>query len=231
MKRWLIVMGIVGGAFAGEVAATPYWVAWEGNDYPENEGWSRGHHDPDQQADRSLADGVMTLDGLASIEITDFYDMSRPLNPEPGEEFVMQWRLRVNELIANPLSPYDPGLNVFSDDDWALTFWIGFDRIRSLHEDVVIPFTPGVFHAFEVRSADMRTYELRIDGAVVYAGSWWEPTFRRSSVSWGDFIFGGASNSDWDYFRFGVVPEPTSCISLLALLCAVQVSNRTRRLS
>ena len=36
----------------------------------------------------------MTLDGMSSIEITDGYRMQRSVNPAPGEQFVVQWRLR-----------------------------------------------------------------------------------------------------------------------------------------
>jgi hypothetical protein len=31
-------LGVVAYALAGRAAAEPYWIAYEGNDFPENEG-------------------------------------------------------------------------------------------------------------------------------------------------------------------------------------------------
>ena len=218
MKHWLILMGIVGGTLAPEVAASPYWVAWEGNDFPENEGWERIVNGVGP-AERTLSNGIMTMDGLADQQIDDYYRMERPIDPGQGEEFVMQWRLRVRKVVNSPLALFDPGLEVFSDDDWSLAFVLGTDFIRSFHESIEIPFQAGLFHTFEVRTSDMRAYELLIDDSVVHVGSFWEPTFRSSRIEWGDYTRGSASLVDWDYFRFGVVPEPETGIATLALLC------------
>jgi len=210
MKHWLILMGILGGASAGVARGEPYWVAWEGDDFPENEGWER-RMNGEGPALRTLADGVMNIDGLWSTQVDDFYRLNRPLDPEAGEMFVMQWRLRVNEVIGNPLALYDPGVGLFSDQDNELTLVFGVDFVRSYHEEgVVIPLGPGVFHEYEVRSSDMVNYELLIDGYPIHAGEFWTPNFRRSGVDWGDYARGAGSSADWDYFRFGVVPEPAS---------------------
>ena len=213
------------GVLVVPAGAEPYWYAWEGDDYPENEGWERIVNGP-QPAERTLADGIMTMDGLADRQIDDYYRMERLLDPGPGEEFVMQWRLRADEVTGSPLTRYDPGIGVFSDDDWELLLVFGVDFIRSFHEDVNIPFEAGSFHSFEVRSSDMHTYALWIDGAIVYTGSFWEPSFRQSRIEWGDYSRGAASLADWDYFRFGVVPEPGTCTSLLALACAAHTLRR-----
>jgi len=214
-------------AAADAARGAPYWVAWEGNDYPENEGWERIVNGP-QPAERTLADGIMTMDGLADRQIDDYYRMERPIDPEPGEVFVMQWRLRVNEIIGSPLTLKDAGIGVFSDEDWELLLVFGVDFIRSFHEDVVIPFEAHAFHTFEVRSFDMQRYELYMDGSTVYVGSFWEPSFRRSRIEWGDYTRGAASLVDWDYFRFGVIPEPSCCILLLAALCALHSTRRIK---
>jgi hypothetical protein len=206
-------------AFTVSATADPYWVAWEGNDFPENEGWERIVNGP-QPAERTLADGIMTMDGLADTQIDDYYRMDRPLDPELGEEFVMQWRLRVDEIIGHPLGLWDPGLSLFSDDDWALTFVLGTDFIRCCYEDVDLPFEPGAFHVFEVRSWDMRTYQLRMDQVLMHIGTFWEPSFESSRIQWGDYTRGSASLVDWDYFRFGVVPEPNTGLLLSAFLSA-----------
>ncbi|MGE0482172.1 MAG: hypothetical protein AB7Q17_17060 [Phycisphaerae bacterium] len=228
MKRLLIAILLVGGLWPARARAAPYWVAWEGNDYPENEGWERRMNGVGP-AVRTLHDGLMTMDGLADLQIDDYYRMERPLNPETGEEFVMQWRVRVNEIIGHPLALYDPGVAVWSDDDWAVLFILGTDFIRSFHEDLNIPVQPGAFHAFEFRSSDMRSYQLFVDGSLIHVGSFWEPDFDRSRVHWGDMTRGSASSSDWDYFRFGVVPEPGTGLCFLTCLCCVQMVFLTRR--
>lgn len=217
MNRTLVGVSFLVANIAAPLHAEQYWLAWEGNDYPENEGWERRINGVGP-AVRTLGDGIMSIDGRADRQIDDYYRMDRSLNPEPGELFVMQWRLRVNEVIGHPLGLYDPGVGLFSDDDNELTFVLGVDFIRSYHEDgAIIPIEPFVFHEFEVRSFDMQTYELRIDGTTARTGEFWKPNFRRSGVDWGDYTRGSASLTDWDYFRFGVVPEPSSLALILAL--------------
>ena len=221
------VLGCLAVGMASNALAAPYWVAWEGDDFPENEGWERGHFGADgPQAERTLNNGVMTLDGLASIEIIDGYLMERPLDPGPGEEFVAQWRLRVNEVNGNPNFLYDPGVRLTSDDGWHIALVIGVDEVHSILDQEDVGYKPWVFHAWEFRSADMRSYSLSVDGSIVHTGTLTETGATEPQIEWGDLVGGSTSHSDWDYFRFGVVPEPTSCISLLALLCAVQGFRR-----
>jgi hypothetical protein len=212
-----------------QASATPYWVAWEGDDYPEDRGWERIHYGDDgPAANRSLHDGVMTIDGLASIEIIDSYVIERALSPTPGEMFIAQWRLRVDEVLANPIDPFDPGLAIYGDDGSGFDMHIGRDRFNLPYEHRTIFFQPGVFHEWELRSADMSTYALYMDGALQHSGLFAGPGAGGSQVYWGDFIAGAASLSDWDYFRFGVVPEPNSGSLLLALLFWGRATSKRR---
>lgn len=231
MTRRLLFLPLLGLAISHQVHADQYWVAWEGNDYPENDGWERRVNGSGGPAIRTLNDGIMTMDGRADLQIDDYYRMERPLNPEAGEEFIMQWRLRVNEVDGHPLGLYDPGVQLYSDDDWAVSLLFGTDFIRSFHEDLTFPMEGGVFHTFEFRSLDMRSYRLFVDDSLIHVGSLWEPDFDRSRVHWGDLARGSASLVDWDYFRFGVVPEPGTGISLLALLFGTRALQGTRGLT
>lgn len=232
LKRGMLLplwtLGFLLSALSGVSRAERYWVAWEGNDYPENEDWDR-IVEGDGPANRSLSDGIMTLDGSWSTQVADVYVMQRPVNPEAGEIFVMQWRLRVNELEGHSFYPFDPGVGLFSDDDWALSFVFGLDRVRSDYEAWEFAIAANTFHTYELRSADMRTYSLALDGENVHSGTFWEPTTTRSLVGWGDALRGAASNSDWDYFRFGVVPEPTASTLLIVLCLTARTINPTRR--
>ena len=44
-----------------------------------------------------MADDILSLDGLASIQITDQYKFDRQemLNPDAGEFFFAEWRMRL----------------------------------------------------------------------------------------------------------------------------------------
>jgi hypothetical protein len=135
------------------------------------------------------------------------------LDPEPGETFVMQWRLQIDEAHGP-----DVTVGVFSDDEWAVGFQLNDESIVSVFEsDTSASFLPGVFHDYELRSCDMREYELYIDGTWAITGSFWL-SVTESEVGWGDGVQGASSLSRWDYFRFGVVPEPTAGLSMLFML-------------
>jgi hypothetical protein len=229
--RLALLAGLVW--MAGSAAATPYWIDWEGNDWPENQGWTRSwgnwngqHQGPG--AYRTLEDGILTYDSLYDDGVYDFYHMFRPGEidpaPAPGQVFVMSWRLRVEQVIGYA----DPSVGVSSDDAWLLAFEFGFDRMYSVFENYLpIPFAPGVFHEFEVLSTDMRSYDLRIDGDLVRHGAF-QPNIGPSEIAWGEGIQGAASLHHWDRVTFGVTPDPCGLV-LLAFLgaCCGRKHNST----
>jgi len=230
MWRWVASLPLLLCVVAPPAAGDRYWVAYEGDDFPENEGWERLNFG-DGPANRTLDDGVLTIDSLWSTNISDFYKMERPLNPGPGETFVMEWRLRVNQVVDNGPRLVDPGVALFSDDDWALALQFGVSGFRSGFEDnVSFVFEAAVFHDYRVRSTDMRSYALYVDDELIHNGAFWEPTTTRSRISWGDGIQGAASHHDWDYFRFGVVPEPSSSLLVLSFLGAMALASLRRRM-
>lgn len=215
---------------AASAPATPYWIAWEGDDWPENQGWTRHsvNYFGGPLAERTLDAGWMTIDGRASHGIAEWYGIERPgqLDPDPGEEFVMQWQVRVDEIL---LTPRDPGVGVFSDDGWVVSLEYTMDSVQSSFESfVAVPFTPYVPHTFELRSPDMRGYDLYLDGSLVRQGEVVH-VLRYSNVGWGDAIVGAASQSGWEYFRFGVVPEPASLNTAWMLLLAAGKRVSCRR--
>jgi hypothetical protein len=96
MLRWLMFLAVLLYATVPLATADQYWVAWEGDDFPENEGWERTISDGGAQ--RSLDAGTLVLDSLHSVTIVDFYTIERTINPDPGELFVLEWSLRVEEI-------------------------------------------------------------------------------------------------------------------------------------
>lgn len=225
-RRWMLV-GVVGAVLAAPAGAAPYWVAWEGDDFPENEGWERVSGPQGAQANRTLANGVLTYDSLFDIDVFDFSRMTMPgkFTVEPGETFVVQWRLRVNEAYG--VLPYDPGFALSSDDDWSLGMTFGLSELKFAFVGGLVSYTPNAFHEYEVRTDDFRAYRLYIDGDLVNEGSFFEPSPVRSQIAWGDAVQGARSLANWDYFRFGVVPEPTSV--LLTGVGLLITSLRSRR--
>jgi hypothetical protein len=194
---------------AAAARASPYWIEYEpaNGHFPEEEGWWRlTGYGGDQ---RSIEDGWLVMDGTADPRIYDYALMEGgPVDPGPGELFVAQWRIRVDEAGYY----YDPGVGIFSDEKWAAGFVMSATAIYSVFEmEVSASFEPGVPHTFEFQSSDMRTYVLSIDGAPAINGSFWL-SLTGPAIAWGDIVDGGFSLARWDYFRFGVVPECNSCV-------------------
>jgi hypothetical protein len=212
MKRiWTLTAVLAfGGALA---AAEPYSVNWEGDDWPENQAWTRVwgnwdglYHGPG--AYRTLENGILTYDSMYDAGVCDFSRMSRngPMDPGPGEVFVAEWRLKVDQVAGQT----DPTVAISSDDAWSLGLEFGYDRIYSGFEhELEIPFEPGVFHSYRVTSPDMVDYALYIDDRLARQGRFVH-LVGPPEIGWGDGVQGAASVHEWDYFRFGVIPEPST---------------------
>ncbi len=201
---------------AAAARASPYWIEYEpaNGHFPEEEGWWRlTGYGGDQ---RSIEDGWLVMDGTADPRIYDYALMEGgPVDPGPGELFVAQWRIRVDHVTG----PYDPWVTVHSDEKWAAGFTLSENAILSVFEpDVTASFEPGIPHTFELQSANMRTYVLSIDGVPALSGAFWL-SLTGPAVAWGDGVYGAASLARWNYFRFGVIPEPSPLLGLLIALC------------
>ena len=106
---------------------------------------------------------------------------------------------------------------IVSDDLTGVGFIMSETTIWSLHEaNISATFAAGEYHEFELRSWDMRRYDLNIDGIPALEGKFLE-VFGPPRIVWGDLVQGGASLTRWDHVRFGVVPEPPSGILLVQL--------------
>jgi hypothetical protein len=189
--------------------ASPYWIEYEpGNaHFPEEEGWTRHIAYGYGGAQRWFEDGALVIDSRASLGILDYYTISRPgaIDPAPGETFLLEWRLRIDEVVIDGV---DLSVAIFADSKWAVGFGLGRASIRSVFEPAVsAPFSEGALHEFSLSSTDMRSYVLYIDGQEVIDGAFWL-SLDSSEVGWGDDVQGNSSLSHWDYVRFGVVPEP-----------------------
>lgn len=209
--------------------ATPsraYYVAWEGDCLPEDGGWNRNWGDWSGQyhgtgAVRTIQDGVMTMDSLYDDGVCDFAYIERPLNPAPGEMFVLEWRLAVDQVIG----PGDPGIGLFSDDGWAVFFeyWQGFVR-GGFDSTLQLPISMGEFHNYRMTTWDMRVYQLFVDGQLEHEGTFWYCA-ASPKLGWGDDVQGAASLHRWDYVRVSTIPEP-ACLALLPVIVAYVARRR-----
>jgi hypothetical protein len=203
-------------------SADQYWVAYEGNDFPENEGWDRWAYGGGAQ--RSLADGTLVLDGRASIDIAEVYRMDIPAPPGAGEVFTAQWCLRVSDLTGYS----DPGVRVSFGPQGAVSLTYAENGVYSSLEGAwIAEFEPGVFHDYLLMTSDASTYSMYIDCELVHTGHFAAP-WNESVVQWGDTVLGASSLSEWDYVRFGV-PEPATGLLLGSAPLAANML-RTRRI-
>jgi len=225
--RLLFVVVAALGVMVPTAGADEYWITYEGNDLPENEGWERhwGNDDGSHQGDgaiRTLADGILTMDSMYDLRVYDYacHYLCGELDPDPGELFIAECRVKIDQAIGDM---YDSTFGICSDDGMQLAFGLFPDRIESIWEDnVTLPVSPDRFHEYRVLSWDMQTYELYIDGSLVHEGTFWQGLLD-SKLAWGDGVSGAASLAHWDYVRFAVVPEPRSVLTLIALwVCALR---------
>jgi len=220
-----ILFHLMVSALLGSVAsADQYWIAYEGNDFPENEGWTRLWNGP--FAERWIEDGALVIDARESASTCEWYNWyPDTVAPDPGELFVLQWRSKIEDFTGGWLGTT---VSVFSDDCWAVGFHMNNDTIRSAFEPgVSAEFEPDEFHQFQLLSTDMRSYELYIDDMLAIQGSFWESLWS-NRFGWGETTTGSSSLSRWDYVRCGVVPEPRTTVTMLALSAAFVVGRSKR---
>ncbi|MBI5866501.1 MAG: hypothetical protein HZB38_18690 [Planctomycetes bacterium] len=193
---------------AAAAHADQYWVAYEGNDFPENQGWERHYYAP-QPSIRTIVDGSLRLDSRDNFQTYDFYEIDRQINPGSGELFISEWRVRT---LENDGILGDPGIVIAPDQEGTLALQFFPDHVVSRREGWSYPISSGSFHNYRLESSDMVAYALWIDGALAISGQWDLNSVNRSLFNFGDGIQGVRSLSEWDYVRFGVIPEPESAV-------------------
>jgi len=212
MQRALVCLILL--AFASVLGqAEQYWITYEGDDFPENQGWLRrfGNEDGAGEggAERWIEDGVFVLDSLRHYAIYDYYEFARSIDPDPGEVFVAEWRVAVDESIPD----YDATVFIARDDPPGFVLlMLGEDDVYAWTEGARIPLGSPGFHSYHLTSEDMESYQLFIDGTFAYEGMFDGQSFSTSLLIFGDGVQGARSLTRWDYMRFGVAAEPSAIL-------------------
>lgn len=215
--RRAMTLAVLVGLAAAAARAEPYWIAYEGNEFPEEAGWRRRYGNENGPyaggAERTICDGVFTLDSMRHAQIFDFYDIERQVDPAVGEVFIAEWRV----LVGSVSDPADAGVIIARDEPPGyVAVKNGPNGITISPGNVFVAIEPSIFHSFRVYSSDMERFVLSIDGEPTYSGFFESNTLLHSFLAFGDSVQGQRSLTSWDYVRFGAVPEPATLSALLA---------------
>jgi len=212
MRMLMFVVAAL-GVLVAQAGAEQFWITYEGNDFPENEGWTR--LTGAGGANRWIEDGALVIDSLHDVHIYDVARMSHWMDPEPGELFVAEWRLLVDEQSGN----IDPGVAIArSFEPGFVVFYFGPEHACNGLDNLWFDIEPGIFHTYRFQSQNMVDFEFLIDAELVQEGTFQEAASNQSFIGFGDRLDGRASLSYWDYLRFGVVPEPSASVLVLTVL-------------
>jgi hypothetical protein len=221
--RLLFTVAAALGLLVSTAGAEPCWITYEGNDLPENEGWTR--LTGAGGADRWIEDGALVIDSLHDVHIHDVALMEHWMDPEPGELFVAEWRLLVDEGSGD----FDAAVGIArSFAPGFVEFHFGPDVAWNALDNLWFDIEPGIFHTYRFESSNMIDFDLFIDDELANEGTFQDAASNQSFIAFGDMIDGQASLSRWDFLRFGVVPEPSASVLALTTLWLLWRSIRRR---
>lgn len=213
---------LIVATLGGPALAAPFTAAYEGNDFPENEGWRR--RTTGGGAERSIEDGQLVLDGRADVEIADYYTRGDySINLEQGESFFAEWRLTLQDQVGQA---GDPTIVITTDAGGWLGINIAPGDILFTFTEEQISFDFNRTTTFRVESSNLENYDLFADGVLIHSSVFRQLILSGPRVLWGDGVVGASSLSRWDYFRFGVVPEPSCGLCWFAALIGLWRKRR-----
>jgi len=200
-------------------------VSFEGDSFPEDEGWER--YDRLYLAERHLSEGwlvqtphVIELDGRPHGQ-DDVYH--RPLADFAGmPTFFLEWRMQTTGLREEMFDVAPAAIVLGGNSGGFYHFTIARDQVSFFRD----PYIPSVWvdieasvpHDYRLELYGDELYELFIDGALVDSGvpEGAYPT-EDSEIVFGARATYVDSTTRWDYIRFGtVIPEPATGALLLS---------------
>jgi hypothetical protein len=238
--KWRIRAGVAALFLLGAnlARADPFYLRYDATEtFPEQDGWTRYGQDPEHLEKRSLEDGWLTLDGLESYSIMDYYTGGSPaFDLQPGEELRVAWRMQT--LRTDLVSDYqtDPGVFVINGARQYADLYIGTDFVANGgygwgEPDHRLWFNGGIPHTYLLTSADMQSFTLYVDGGIAFSGQFlFEAMIGPNCACFGDAATGLRSLSIWDFFEVQVVPEPGAlALGSFTALSTLLAKRRTLR--
>ena len=196
-------------------------VSYEGQVFPEDAGFERaGTFD----ADRWLADGWF----LHHVDLgewppppygeQDFY--RRDLADYVASPFFAEWRILSDAPDSEVDQQNGAALIVFTGGGVSYHFNMASGLTRILrgvpYPTRYFEIEPAIPHSYRLEVYGADYFEFRIDGSVVDSG---EPEgdfpTPDALMSFGTQFYMSESTSQWDYVRFGAIPEPATGVLLL----------------
>ncbi len=229
-SRWIFGTVILFAATASLEAA---YISYEGDVFPENDGWIPGGSQEDPAVyTRSLDSGIFAINATATGTATVFY--RRDLQPT-SDYVCIEWQAKTSN---------DDGYSYFSfliDGDGLTSSiglsWrasgavIGMARDAGQLDDIVVgtPLSPDEYHVFRVESSGS-LFAVYVDGLFQVSNALQSPIGTNLRAQFGftkdwDLV---PTTGSWDYIRAWDVPEPCASIMMTLILLAFAARRSCR---
>jgi hypothetical protein len=198
-------------------------VSYEGYGLPEEMGFTRvTQYDPERWTEEGFFYQQIDVGGGTGQPYDGDYDDYRwPLSSYVGAPFFAEWRVETNAPDSEVdwhnggafVVAYGGGVN------YHFNMAAGLARILRgyPYPTQYFEIEPGVPHTYRLEVYGGDYFELRIDGAIMDAGEpedvFPTPT---AEIFFGARYYQSEHTTQWDYVRFGTIPEPATGLLLLA---------------
>lgn len=232
----IINLGIIG---PGRAHASPV-VSFEGDIFPEADGWSR--ETSLYFSNRSIEQGWLVQQAEIvpqnppnlDLSEDDFY--RRSIAEFTGAEgFFLEWRVVTDGPRYGFPNVAPASIVAYGFRNVGYHFTIADDQVRLIRDNllplVYVDIESGVPHTYRLELYGAESYSFLIDGQVVDSGVP-EGAYPTADSA---IVFGGRAVHSvelttvrWDYIRYGVIPEPATGLLLLLGASAIIV-RRTQK--
>lgn len=224
---WPIVVCV--GALIPTVRADDVLLRYEGNAFPEASGWTR---EPFGNPTRAIDQGefVQFFDEPTD---QDFY--RRSLNEFVGtQSFFAEWRMQSSAPASLLGQSQIPTAFVLGGSGAAFYHVIVADsRVQFLRDTniplVFVDIDPSLPHTYRIELLGDLSYTFLIDGQVVDRGI---PEglypYQDARIVWGARFYEPGQTVEWDYIRYGMIPEPGTISLLIFGIAAIRTAQRKK---